>query len=114
MPVSIALHLPKSTSEFVVVFDGRFNGDQRSSAGPSWMIGASIFFMFRFNRAIRADLDCFSLEAVHALLFVLYSVALGFLIGYQALPVWIFVAVILCPCLALWRALLRKDIQIVT
>ncbi|MPQ71310.1 MULTISPECIES: hypothetical protein [unclassified Pseudomonas] len=120
--VLMAMHLPEPTSEFVVAFDGRFNGDQRDSGilavlddmGWLGLVGVSIFFMFLFNQAVRAYLACFSVDAVHALLFVLYSAALGFLIRYQAFPVWIFVAVILCPCLVLWRTLLRKDRPIVT
>ena len=107
-------------SEFNTAFVGRFNGELRDSGilvilddmGGFGLSGFVVFFLFLFAQAVREYLASFSVEAVYALLFIFYSLAIGFLMRYQAFPVWVFVAVILCPCLGMTRTLLRKEVPV--
>lgn len=112
-PVFSALSIPPET---VLAFEGRFQGEGRDSgwltafddAGLLGVLALAVFWGGLATFGLRALLFRKDIYTVYALCIVGYGIALGVFMRYQVFPVWMFLAVILAPCLALWRTILPK------
>ena len=108
-----ALSIPPET---VLAFEGRFQGEGRDSgwltafddAGLLGMLVLAVFWGGLAIWGLRVLLIRKDIYTVYALCIVGYGIALGVFMRYQVFPVWMFLAVILAPCLALWRAVLPR------
>lgn len=102
--------------ETVVAFEGRFQGEGRDSgwltmfddAGLSGALVLAVFWGLLAIYGLRALLFRRDIYTVYAFGVVGYGIAVGVFMRYQVFPVWLFLAVMLAPCLALWRTVLPR------
>ncbi len=103
-------------TEVLVAFEGRFQGEGRDSGwltayDDAGLLGGLVLAGYLGGLAIlalRGFLFQRGIHTVYALGIVGYGIALGVFMRYQVFPVWIFLSVMLAPCLALWRSVLPK------
>lgn len=103
--------------ETQVAVEGRFSGGERDSGlltayDDSGWLGVTallVFWLYALSLGIHTYLNRRTVEATYALVTVGLCLAIGVLMRYQVYPVWIWVALMLSPCFALWRVRLQSS-----
>lgn len=101
--------------ETVIAVEDRFAGEQRDSGlltaydDSGWLgiCALVIFWVYAIWLGVHAYLHQRTVETTYALATAAFCFAVGVLMRYQVYPVWIWVALMLSPCFALWKARLR-------
>lgn len=105
--------------EIVKAIEGRFKGQNRDSGiltiyddmgwiGLLAMVGLSLIFFVWASKVYLIKRDATS---AYALVMLLFCGGIGISMGYQVFPVWVFMAIALSPCLALWRTVLINVVK---
>lgn len=99
-------------AEVAVAIEGRFSGGTKDSGlwvlydDTGWLgVGSFVLLgLVFFVCGIRAYLVRRDVASSYALAILIFCTGVGVVMRYQVFPVWLFVGVILAPCLALWCA----------
>jgi len=102
--------------EAILAFEGRFQGEGRDSgfltayddAGVLGLFAMVVFWGSLSYFGVKAFWRRQDIHTIYALGLVGYGLVVGVIMRYQVFPVWVFLAVMLAPCLALWRTVLPK------
>lgn len=97
--------------ETVIAVEGRFLGGERDSgllrvyddSGWPGISGMLLFWLSALYLGVRAYANGRSAKAAYALSITCLSFAVGALMRYQVYPVWLWIALMLAPCLVFWR-----------
>jgi hypothetical protein len=98
-------------SEIKVAFWGRFIGNLPDSgivtlyvdAGSVGLFAAVFLLLAFYFWALRSLMKKRNVETIYALVILIFCTGISISMRYQIFPVWIFFAVIIAPCLAVWR-----------
>lgn len=105
---SISIGVP---AEIQTSIEGRFVGEGRDSG---WMVlyqdvgwfGVTAFIIpccLLLMRGIRTYISFPSPSSVYALAMFFYCLLIGLVMRFQIFPVWLFIGIVLIPCLVFWR-----------
>jgi len=108
-----AVNIDNETATAIAI-NGRFKGDGRDSGiltlyddmgwiGLLAIIGLGFVFCVWATKVYLVKKD---VTSAYALVMLLFCGAVGITMRYQVFPVWVFIAIALSPCLALWRTVL--------
>lgn len=101
--------------ETVIAVEGRFVGEQRDSGlltayeDGGWLgiCALAMFWLYALWLGVHAYRHQRTVETTYALATAAFFFAVGVVMRYQVYPAWIWVALMLSPCFALWKARLR-------
>lgn len=103
--------------ETVIAVEGRFLGEERDSGlltaydDSGWLgvCALVVFWLYALWLGVHAYLHQRTVETTYALATAGFCLAIGALMRYQVYPVWVWVALMLSPCFALWRVRLGSS-----
>jgi hypothetical protein len=100
--------------EIAIAIEGRFKGNSRDSGilrlyddfgwlGLFAVVWLGLVFLVWASKVYLVKSD---VTSAYALVMLLFCGGIGISMGYLVFPVWVFIAIAVSPCLALWRTVL--------
>jgi hypothetical protein len=75
-------------------------------SGLLGLLGFLGFFAMLFIVSCKAHLIRKSVETAYAITVLSFCVAIGVFMRYQVFPIWLFIVILLSPCIALWNRII--------
>lgn len=104
-------------SEVATSIEGRFKAGERDAGWLvlyqdfGWLGGGAILLgsLKLLEWALRAYFLRHSLASIYALTALCYCLITGFVMRFQIFPVWLFIGIILVPCLVFWTQAINSN-----
>ncbi len=103
--------------ETVIAFEGRFQGVGSDSAffamyDDAGVLGGGLLVVLWGYLLVIGAWALYinrNVKTTYSFAFVIYAISIGMVMRYQVYPVWVFMGVMLIPCVVLWRSIFPVD-----